>query len=62
MTAADLARVEALAARYDAERLRWYATRDQPHSPRHHADAIMADRARAEYGAARMALRATAAR
>jgi hypothetical protein len=62
MTAADLARVEALAARYDAERLRWYATRDQPHSPRHHADAIMADAARTAYGAARMALRATAAR
>jgi len=62
MTPADLARVEALAARYDAARLRWHISRDQPHSLRHAADRIIAEEARAEYGAARMALRATAAR
>ena len=62
MTAAEYANLERLADAYDWQRARWHATRDDPHSLRHHAARILADDARAAYGAARIMARSATAR
>jgi hypothetical protein len=62
MTRSEYARLEQLARAYYLALARYRRTADQPHSLRHHAAYIAADNAATAYGAARMALHATAAR